>query len=84
MNKKAILYILLSAIVIAILAGFFSSSLPDGLEKVLGSSGQKASSIVSAIFGILIIFFLFRIVSSNTAIISSIAKILENLYNKPK
>jgi predicted PurR-regulated permease PerM len=83
-NKKAILYVLLSAIVIAILAGYFASSLPDGLEKVTGVSGQKASSIVTAIFGILIIYFLFRIVSMNNAILSSIAKILKHLYNKLK
>ena len=84
MNKKSILYVLLSAIVIAILAGFFSSSLPDGLEKVTGIYGQKVSSLVTAIFGILIIYFLFRVISKNNTILSSIAKILKNLYNKPK
>ena len=84
MDKRIILYIILSAIIIAILAGYFASSLPDGLEKVLGYSGQKAYSIVTAIFGVLIIYFLFKIISSNTAIISSIANKLINLYNKPK
>jgi ABC-type dipeptide/oligopeptide/nickel transport system permease component len=84
LNKKAVLFVILFAIVIAILAGYFSSSFPDGLEKVTGFSGQKAFSIVTAIFGILIIYFLFRIVSANTAFLSSIAKILNNLYNKPK
>jgi fructose-specific phosphotransferase system IIC component len=83
-NKRAILCILFSAIVIAILAGYFASSLPDGLEKVTGISGQKTSSVVTAIFGILIIYFLFRVVSSNNTILSSIAKILKNLYNKLK
>jgi len=76
-NKKAILYILLSAIVIAILAGFFSSSLPDGLEKVLGSSGQKAYSFATVIFGIILIYFIFRSIAK----VKHIGDLLKKLMN---
>ena len=46
MNKRAVLYVLLAAVIVAILAGLFASNYPDGLEKVAKNLGfvKKVSS----------------------------------------
>jgi len=41
MKNKTILAVILIAIAVAILAVFFASSLPDGLEKTLNSLYNK-------------------------------------------
>jgi len=82
MKHKKYLPLVLTAITVAIISGFFSSLLPDGLERVSrslyftnkakespavftdynfsGPLNPELSSIITGIFGILFIYFIFH------------------------
>jgi cobalt/nickel transport protein len=97
-KNKAILSVVLLAIIIAIFAGFFASSHPDGLEKVAGNLKfeQKASStpgifvdytvsfikhptfstMIAGLFGIVLIYFIFKSIARSKHIAELIKKLL--------
>lgn len=78
---------ILIAIAVAFLAGFFASTHPDGLEKVL--SGDLADRTVSAIAqppfltvlagiaGVILIYFIFRSIAN----IKYLGELLKKLLN---
>lgn len=104
MIRRSTITILFLAIVIAIAAGFFASTNPDGLEKVAkdlkfdkGVLATPAvavdytrsimnvpvySTAVTGIFGILIVFFLYRFISRGNKITDSIKEILKTITKK--
>ncbi len=99
LKNKAILYVIFIAVVVAIFAGFYASSRPDGLEKVAGNLKfeEKAkpatgvfidytvsfithpsfSTVIAGIFGIIIIYFLFR----SIARVKYIGELIKRLFS---
>ncbi|MFC1559679.1 PDGLE domain-containing protein [Candidatus Margulisiibacteriota bacterium] len=71
MNKKTVWYVILISIIVAILASYFASASPDGLEKVAETFGfiEDANgtfgffsdyTLFTGIIGLLIIFATFK------------------------
>jgi hypothetical protein len=101
MKKRYFVFIFIVAVIIAIAAGFFASSSPDGLERVakdlkvdhrvIAAPGIISdytmsilnvpgySTAVTGIFGIIIVFFLFRFVVHGNKVIASIKEIFKTI-----